>query len=150
MEIEKRKRGRPSETEMEVKKHRRSTQMSKTGSNFLDRVREEIIKAYTPPKIREMVDDLCTAEDQKENRQGGMIIRTPNWKAREAGLKTLLSLAGLENGERTQGSIAPTHITVNVMGEQRVEIKDEPNSSEFRQATKEQILEVKPIENPTE
>lgn len=81
---------------------------------YLVRVQDEIERTYAPENVRAMVDDLCKAEDQREGKSG-MMIKSPNWRARESGLKILLQLVG--SGGHDQGfsdRMAPANIIINV------------------------------------
>lgn len=97
-----------------------------TGSNFLDRVREQIIQSYTPEKVQLMVEDLCKAEDVKSGREGE--FRTPNWRAREKGLETILKIVGMKGENDVSAKAAPTNITIVVNGsvekKEIIEIKE--------------------------
>lgn len=97
-------------------------ELQKTGSPFLDAVRNRIVECYTPERIEKKVGEMWDAKDVKTDRNGEK-YETPNWKAQEAALKTVLQLQGLE-GQEGQQRAAPTNITIVVNGEKAV-IKSE-------------------------
>lgn len=121
--VPEKKRGRKSSTDLEVQKNTTSI-IRKSGSPYLDKVREEIIKAYPPQYISKKVGQLMEAHDEKQGKDG-MIIRTPNWRAQADGLKTLLQINGIEKVEENmKTSAAPTKIIINVMASPKIEPKD--------------------------
>jgi hypothetical protein len=123
------------EKKLEPKKDPKKSLVSKSGSPYLDRVRQQIIEAYSPEYVQKKVGELMEATDERETRTG-MTIRNPNWKARADGLKTLLQLTGMEDKEQSRVSNGPSKIIVVVNGGQDVKVKAESEG-------KKDVLEVK-------
>jgi hypothetical protein len=101
----------------------KSLENRRTGSSFLEQVRSKIIEAYTPERIEKKVSEMWDAKDVRSDKNGEK-YETPNWKAQDAALKTVLQIQGMEMGEEKQQRVAPTKITVIVNGNTAV-VKDE-------------------------
>lgn len=101
----------------------KSLENRRTGSSFLEQVRSKIIEAYTPERIEKKVSEMWDAKDTKSTKDG-TLYETPNYKAQEFAMKTVLQIQGLEMGEEKQQRAAPTKIIVIVNGNTAV-VKDE-------------------------
>jgi hypothetical protein len=101
---------------------------SRSGSPYLDRVREAIIRSYTAEYVEKKIGELCEAEDLKVGKDGEE-HKTPNWRAREGGLKMILQIQGIEDlSEEKVQRAAPTNIIVNIVNTDPktvVEVKSE-------------------------
>lgn len=101
----------------------KSLESKRTGSSFLEQVRAKIIEVYTPDRIEKKVSEMWDAKDIKTDRNGET-YETPNWKAQDSALKTVLQIQGLEMGEERNQRPAPTNITVIVQGN-KAEVLDQ-------------------------
>lgn len=79
----------------------------------LARMEGLMAKRFTEEIIVDMVADLCEAKDVRMTKDGA--IETPNWNAREAGLKTVLGLRRfVRKNDPVSGEGAPIKLVFNV------------------------------------
>lgn len=109
----------------------------------MEQVRSKIIEHYTPDRIEKKVGEMWDAKDIKTDRNGEK-YETPNWKAQDSALKTVLQIQGLEMGEERNQRAAPTNITVIVQGN-KAEIKSQEviEAKEIKASEHNQVVEVK-------
>lgn len=96
----------------------------RVGSSFLDQVKSKIVESYTPEKIEKKVSEMWDAHDIRVTKDGSE-YRTPNWKAQESALKTVLLMYGIEGEGDSVKRAAPTNITIVVNGQEAVVKKQE-------------------------